>query len=103
MLLRSIPGIGGIVARGILCELADLRRFNNVKQLTGYVGLVPRVHQSGGNQTWGMDFVTYVLITCVMSSNLQNGSINVRPLQNIFVMHSIIKNLSSWFALKKTF
>ena len=31
LLLRSIPGIGGIVACGILCELGDLRRFNNVK------------------------------------------------------------------------
>lgn len=49
MLLRSIPGIGGIVACGILCELGDLRRFNNVKHLAGYVGLAPGVHQSGNN------------------------------------------------------
>lgn len=38
-LLRSVPGIGGIVAVGILSELGDLRRFNNLKQLAGYVGL----------------------------------------------------------------
>ena len=49
MLLRSIPGIGGIVACGIICELGDLRRFNNVKHLAGYVGLAPGVHQSGSN------------------------------------------------------
>ena len=49
MLLRSIPGIGGIVACGILCELGDLRRFNSVKHLAGYVGLAPGVHQSGSN------------------------------------------------------
>jgi len=49
MLLRSIPGIGGIVACGILCELGDLRRFNSVKHLAGYVGLAPGVHQSGNN------------------------------------------------------
>jgi transposase len=48
-LLRSIPGIGGIVACGILCELGDLRRFNSIKHLAGYVGLAPGVHQSGGN------------------------------------------------------
>ncbi len=55
LLLRSIPGIGGIVACGILCELGDLRRFNNVKQLAGYVGLAPSVHQSGDHQrTMGM-------------------------------------------------
>lgn len=49
MLLRSIPGIGGIVACGILCELGDLRRFNSVKHLAGYVGLAPGVYQSGGS------------------------------------------------------
>jgi transposase len=49
-LLRSIPGIGGIVACGIICELGDLRRFNSIKHLAGYVGLAPGVHQSGDNQ-----------------------------------------------------
>ncbi len=49
MLLRSIPGIGGIVACGILSELGDLRRFKSVKHLAGYVGLAPGVYQSGGN------------------------------------------------------
>lgn len=47
MLLRSIPGIGPIVASGILSELGDLRRFNNIKQLAGYVGLAPGIYQSG--------------------------------------------------------
>jgi transposase len=49
-LLRSIPGIGGIVASGIICELGDLRRFNSIKHLAGYVGLAPGIHQSGDNQ-----------------------------------------------------
>lgn len=63
MLLRSIPGIGGIVACGILCELGDLRRFNSVKHLAGYVGLAPGVHQSGGNfKTMGMSMRAHRLI-----------------------------------------
>lgn len=49
MLLRSIPGIGGIVACGILRELVDLRRFRSLKHLSGYVGLAPGIHQSGDN------------------------------------------------------
>jgi len=49
MLLRSIPGIGPIVASGILSELGDLRRFKSVKHLAGYVGLCPGIHQSGDN------------------------------------------------------
>ena len=47
MLLRSIPGIGPIVASGILSELGNLRRFNNIKQLAGYVGLAPGIYQRG--------------------------------------------------------
>ena len=63
MLLRSIPGIGGIVACGILSELGDLRRFGNVKQLAGYVGLAPGVHQSGSTyKTMGMSMRAHRLI-----------------------------------------
>ena len=54
-LLRSIPGIGGIVACGILCELGDLRRFRDLKHLSGYVGLAPGIYQSGDSlRTTGM-------------------------------------------------
>lgn len=55
-LLKSIPGIGGIVACGILSELGDLKRFNSLKHLAGYVGIAPGVHQSGANyKTMGMN------------------------------------------------
>jgi transposase len=47
MLLRSVPGIGGIVACAILSELGDLRRFGNFRQLAAYVGLMPSIYQSG--------------------------------------------------------
>lgn len=46
-LLRSIPGIGPIVACGILSELGDLRRFSNFRQLAAYIGLIPGMAQSG--------------------------------------------------------
>jgi transposase len=63
MLLRSIPGIGGIVACGILSELGDLRRFNNIRQLAGYVGLAPGVYQSGAtHKTMGMTMRAHRLI-----------------------------------------
>ncbi|WP_128762986.1 transposase [Leeuwenhoekiella aestuarii] len=47
MLLRSIPGIGPIVASGILSELGNLRRFSSIKHLAGYVGLAAGIYQSG--------------------------------------------------------
>lgn len=45
-LLKSIPGIGGYLAAAILAELGDLRRFDNERQLSNYIGLVPGIHQS---------------------------------------------------------
>lgn len=46
-LLKSVPGIGGIVAVAILAEVGDLRRFNRLDDLASYIGLVPGVYQSG--------------------------------------------------------
>ena len=46
-LLRSVPGIGGIVACGIISELGDLGRFGSFRQLAAYVGLIPGTRQSG--------------------------------------------------------
>jgi len=46
MLLRSIPGIGPLVACGILAEMGDISRFNQ-RELVGYVGLMPGMRQSG--------------------------------------------------------
>lgn len=48
-LLKSIPGIGGIVACAILAELGDLKRFKSVKHLAGYIGIAPGIRQSGDN------------------------------------------------------
>ena len=62
-LLKSIPGIGGIVACGILCELGDLRRFKSIKHLAGYVGLVPNVYQSGDTyKSTGMTYRAHRLM-----------------------------------------
>ena len=45
-LLKSIPGIGGLLAAAILAELGDIRRFNNEKEFCNYIGLVPGIRQS---------------------------------------------------------
>jgi len=49
-LLKSVPGIGGITAAGILAELGDLRRFNRLDELAAIVGLVPGMYQSSENK-----------------------------------------------------
>lgn len=46
-LLESIPGVGATTASALLCELGDWRRFSSARAAAAYVGLVPRLHESG--------------------------------------------------------
>jgi transposase len=46
-LLRSIPGVGPLIAIGILAEVGDIKRFKGIDRLNSYVGLVPALHSSG--------------------------------------------------------
>ena len=46
-LLRSIPGIGILIAMEILVELFSIRRFASASQLAAFMGLTPSQHSSG--------------------------------------------------------
>lgn len=50
-LLRTIPGIGEITALLIATEIGDISRFKTLDCLCDYIGLVPRVHGSGEQQS----------------------------------------------------
>jgi transposase len=52
-LLRTIPGIGPLTAITLITELGDIERFRNLNQLSSYVGLMPRVNQSGEHERVG--------------------------------------------------
>lgn len=45
--LMSIPGVGAGVAATLLAAIGDISRFSTARQLTAYLGLDPRVRQSG--------------------------------------------------------
>lgn len=45
--LMSVPGVNVIVAATFLAAIGDIRRFQGARQLVGYLGLDPRVRQSG--------------------------------------------------------
>jgi transposase len=51
-LLKSIPGIGGYLASAILAECGDIRRFSNEKQFSSYIGVVPGIYESAGNNSF---------------------------------------------------
>lgn len=46
-LLRSIPGIGTVTAAALVAYIGDIKKFPSAEKLTAYIGLDPRVHQSG--------------------------------------------------------
>lgn len=49
-LLKSIPGVGGLLAAALLAELGNIRRFNNERQFCNCIGVVPGIYQSSDTQ-----------------------------------------------------
>ena len=45
--LMSVPGVNVIVAATFMAAIGDIARFPDRRKLTGYLGLDPRVRQSG--------------------------------------------------------
>jgi transposase len=52
-LLRTIPGIGLVVALTVVTELGDINRFKSLDHLCSYVGLTPDIQASGDTQHVG--------------------------------------------------
>ncbi|MGQ0672283.1 MAG: IS110 family transposase [Hyphomicrobium sp.] len=48
--LRSVPGIGKVLALTILYEIHDITRFDRVQEFASYARLVKCVHQSAGKK-----------------------------------------------------
>ena len=66
-LLQTIPSVGAFTALLVKSEIGDIRRFAKSDQLISYVGLSPRVFQSGercyygGLGNWGNRWLRYGL------------------------------------------
>jgi transposase len=52
-LLKTLPGVGDILAIVIEGEIGSIDRFDTAGQFTSYAGLVPTVHASGGKTRFG--------------------------------------------------
>ncbi len=51
--LRTIPGVGRKTAEVLVTAIDDANRFDNARQVSAYIGLVPRQHQSGETDRYG--------------------------------------------------
>src|ERR1700674_2221137 len=49
--LEKIPGIGPLAASALVASIADARSFKNGRQVSAWLGLVPRQSSSGGKST----------------------------------------------------
>jgi transposase len=49
--LEQIPGIGPLTASALVASIGDVRNFKNARQLSAWLGLVPRQRSSGGKPT----------------------------------------------------
>jgi transposase len=49
--LEKIPGIGPLAATALVASIADARSFDNGRQVSAWLGLVPRQNSSGGKAT----------------------------------------------------
>lgn len=45
--LLSIPGVGPATAACVLAEVGDIHRFSSCKEFIGFIGLYPKIEQSG--------------------------------------------------------
>lgn len=52
-LLKSIPGMGEIVASHLLARIGDPQQIGNVRQLAGFIGLVPTERSTGNRVARG--------------------------------------------------
>lgn len=46
--IKTIPGIGPVLAAGIISETPDISRFNGHPELASYLGIIPSMNDSGG-------------------------------------------------------
>ena len=51
--LMTVPGVNVICAATFLAAVGDIRRFSTARKLVGYLGLDPRVYQSGSEPARG--------------------------------------------------
>jgi transposase len=79
--LTSIPGLGKKSARVLIVISGGFTKFNNYKQLSAYIGLSPRIYQSGTSVKgrnrickMGMARIRGLLYVCAWSAKRWNKS-----------------------------
>src|SRR5580700_9927141 len=114
--LEKIPGIGPLAATALVASIADARSFKNGRQVSAWLGLVPRQNSSGGKPTLlgiskrGDVYLRTLLVhgarSAILAAKRQSGNKNVwlvnllnRRHHNIAAVALANKNVRTVWAL----
>jgi transposase len=91
-LLKTISGIGPLTSSALITELGDINRFNDIEHLSSFVGLIPRVRESGETiHTGGITFrCNSFLRTLLIEASWQ--TIRMDPAMMYYYQQHIINN-----------
>jgi transposase len=84
--LMSVPGVGLITAVAFLAQIGDMTRFEDPRRLVGYLGLDPRVRQSGDSpaRTGRISKEGSALVRCVLVEAAHTAVRSPGPLRAFF-------------------
>jgi transposase len=97
-----IPGIGPLTSSALITELGDINRFKNIDQLGSYVGLIPRIRESGKiTHTGGITFrCNTFLQTLLIESSWQ--AIRMDPAMMQYYHKHLVNNTGNKVIIKVT-
>ena len=93
-LLRTLPGVGWVLAVVILLEVGDIRRFPRAAQLAASAGPTPRVHASGGHTHYGPsrgDINRYLKWAFIEAASTAYRTRPTRPHQHVSRLYTRIQ------------
>jgi len=91
-LLKTISGIGPLTSSALITELGNINRFPHIKSLGSFVGLIPRVRESGESvHTGGITFrCNTFLRTLLIESSWQAIRMDTASVQ--YYQHHVINS-----------
>jgi transposase len=89
-LLRTLPGIGWILAAVVGLEIGEIRRFASAERYASYSGTTPRVHASGDKMRFGRlrpdvnRYLKWAYVEAAHSVCLQRRMIPLRHVSRLY-------------------